>query len=652
MNKKLYNRLDFPNKTKRFRFYFIIVSLLLIGLGNCYAQNRGIDQKLSDDNFSPDSVSIGSDSIEIEIDFHSTVFSFYNIFDTIPFLDSVLTLDFPFFNPLESNDLPLIDKGYIGSSAMPITGYEFKPGFDLGYHQYDFYKKNIDSYHWHISNAPFSSLFFSPGSDVNEFWTKAKFSKNYKDLNLDIDYNRINNTGKYSGQSNKHTDLNLGIWQGGHNSKFNTFVNLIVAVHEEEDNGGIKEDSYLYEPIYAIREQMPVNLSDAVTRIENFDLTVSEYFRIYEKKTILGFKPYLIGKFGLTKGFYKFYDKSVSSDTLIYKSLMVDDAGLRNYITHNSIMSNIGLMIVKPSGSYIKAGIDYHFWKYNQEPLEDIKVNQIQLYSDGKITLTKDLDLNWNSKLFFGEYTGDLDLKTDLSFKKSFFKLKTGIKLGSFSPPLIMNKLYLTGINVYENNFSNINASGFNMSAYVEKIGLSVIFNSDLIKNYIYYSDELLPIQYEENLTFSSLNIKENIGISFIHLDTDLFLFKSSSDILPIPEYTLKSKLYITPKLFKKKLNINTGFEVNYWDKYYNYGYNPAIGNFFVQNTEQLDNYFRLDYFLSAKVSNFMFFLRFNNVLFPLVDETMSVNKIPFKVLDHPQSDLFWRIGVKWTLLN
>lgn len=652
LKKELFYRINLFDLTNRIKLHFIFVLVLGVGISVSSAQNRGFDQNITDGDIPSDSLITETDSIDVGIKLHSTVFSFNNIFDTIPFVDSLLTKDFPYFNPLDASDLPLVDKGYIGSGSMPITGYKFKPGFDLGYHQYDFYKKNIDSYHWHVNNAPFSSLFFSPGSNVNEFWTQAKFSKNYKDATLDIDYNRINNIGKYMGQSNKHTDLNMGIWLGGYDSKFNTFLNLIAEVHEEEDNGGITNDSLLDQSSYSIRTTVPVNLSDAVTRLENLNLMISEYYRLFDTISVFGFKPYLTGKFGLTKGFYKFYDKSVSSDTSIYKSLMVDDSGLRNYITFNSILSNVGVMIVNPSGSYIKAGIDYQYWKYNQEPLGDIKINQFQLFSNGNIFFAKGLDLNWDSKFFFGKYIGDLDVKLDISFSKSIFILKTGVKLGNFSPPLIMNQLYLTGIKVYENDFSKINVSGFNASVSVEKIGLSVTLNSDLTRNYIYFSDDLIPVQSEDLLTFYSLNIRENIGIWLFHLDTDMFLFHGSSDILPLPKYTLKSKFYINSKLFKKKLKINTGFEVNYWGKYYNNGFNPAIGNFFVQNSEQLDNYVRLDYFLSAKINSFLFFLRFNNILNPLSDEKFNINRIPYKVLDHPQSDLFWRLGVKWTLLN
>jgi hypothetical protein len=98
--------------------------------------------------------------------------------------------------------------------------------------------------------------------------------------------------------------------------------------------------------------------------------------------------------------------------------------------------------------------------------------------------------------------------------------------------------------------------------------------------------------------------------------------------------------------LFKKVLELKTGFELNYHDVYYNYGYNAAIGNYFVQNKVKLENFRRLDYFVTARISDFLIFVRINNILFPIE------KKILYTVIDHPHDDLFFRLGVRWTFLN
>ena len=117
---------------------------------------------------------------------------------------------------------------------MSLTGFESKCGFNPGINGYDIYDLTKNNFQWHTNLIPFAQVFGSPSSVYTNFWVGTKFSRSFKDINLDIDYKRINNTGKYSNQRAKHTDLNFGLWKGNLNNRFNSFFNVIVNIHEEE----------------------------------------------------------------------------------------------------------------------------------------------------------------------------------------------------------------------------------------------------------------------------------------------------------------------------------------------------------------------------------------------------------------------------------
>ncbi len=595
----------------------------------------------------PDLQNLQDDSLAIEAKLEAGAFYLDNIFDNIPFKDTILDDSFPYFDPLEVAGKDIIDKGYIGSGAMELGEINIQPGFDFGYHQYDLYDKNMNNFKWYNTNVPFASLFFSPGSEVDEFWTQAKFAKDFKDVSVNIDYSRMVNAGKYQGQNIKHSDLNVGFRKGSKDSKYNTFFNFISNIHQEEDNGGVQDTSYLSNSNYSIREVIPVNLKDAVTRLQDYTLELNEYYRLSDE--FLGVKPYLHGKIAGSNGFYKFYDDDVSSqgDFMVYGSLLVDEIGLRNYIKYNKLASSFGLWTVTKENNYAHFGLNYNLIDYNIEPLDDSIINQLNIYFKGKYGLFDNkLNLKWDSKYFMYDLAGDYLMNAELNYKNSLFSVTGGVELKKATPPLKFQMLYLTRKEVYSNSFDKTASARYFAGLDIDKLGFSMNMEGSTIQNYLYFDESLLPKQLNEPVNLFKLHLKEKIKYSIFNLAIQGSLYKSNSDAIPLPKYTLKTKFFISPYLYDRHLFIKTGFEFNYWDKYYNYGYNPAISGFYAQNTITLDNFMRLDYFLSAKVKSFLFFIRFNNILFPLD------NNVQFKVPDHPQNDLFYRLGVKWTLLN
>jgi len=619
-----------------------LIILFCIVVNSSYAQNTSFDDN---PNISKsDSLSKKKDSIVISPNLRSTAFDINNIFIELPVIDTILDSYFSYFNILEKNSFPIIENGYIGSSARPLTGFDQMPGFNSGLNRYSLY--DVKNTYYHINQVPFASLHFSPGSDVTEFGTSAIFSRNFKDVSVDIDYSRINNKGKYQGQVNKHTDLNFGLWKGSLNDKFNTFFNIIVDVHEEEINGGVRNVEDLKLKNNEIRISVPVKLNNAIVRKDNYQYILKEYYRIYNEQKVLGFKPFLIGKLKYENGFYKYYDDAVRYDSISYKNYLVDEIGIRNYYSNKIFESNLELFGTKSSRDYFKAGINYRLIRYEMEPLLQNNLNELSLYSSSEFNLKQMFYLLWDVKLFLGDFKGDYDLKFNLLYDKTFIKVSSELKIQRYSPSLYDQKLYVTNRLIYDNDFNKVNKFLLNGKIEIQKIGFSANFKYNLINGFIYYNKNLLPFQINDNINVIEMNIKENMKIGFIHFDNNIFLFKSSSDKLPLPSYTIQSKLYITPLIYSKKLLLNTGFEFNFWDKYNNYGLNAMRGNYYIQNDLELDNYMRLDYFFSIKVDDFLFFARFNNILFPFT------KFVPYKVIEYPQSDMFFRYGVKWTLID
>ena len=626
---------------KKHIYYRIGILLLATQLFFCYnSVCQPIDDNTLEENFNAEQK---KDSTEQIFYLKSNYFTLSNFLDTIPFGDTILTEEFPYFNPVDALKYPVADKGGIGSSVVPISGYLSKCGFNTGINGYDIYDKSKNDFKWHVNRTPFAQVFGSPSSIYSNFWVGTKFSRNFKDINLDIDYDRLNTTGKYANQLTKHTNLNFGLWKGGLNKRFNTYFNIIVNIHQEEENGGVQDPDF--DPTL-LKVTVPVNLEDAVSRIEKYELEFTEYFRIKDQYSILGFKPFMKAEIGYHTGFYKFYDNSVSTDSLYYGYLWSDPIGLRNYIDLNGFHASASLYGINTKKSHINAGLDYGKFNYTIEPNDKSTTNQIQLFANSKFNINPLLNFNIDGKLYFGNFSANYILNSSINFSGSVISAQLGAEIKNSSPSLMQQTLFLTSKEIYNNDFVNIATKGIFSGFKINKLGLSAKVNYDIIDHYIYFNKHKLPVQETGNISLLQLNVEENIRVWKFHFDNNIHLFNSSDQAIPVPQYVLRSKLYIDAFLFKKVMQMKTGFEFNYWDRYFNYAYNPAIGNYYVQNTVKLDNFMQLDYFVSAKISDFLIFIRINNILFPVLD------KVNFKVVDYPHDDLFFRLGIKWTLLN
>lgn len=591
-------------------------------------------------------IPVKTDSLEPMYYMHSKYFLLNNMLDTLDYGDTILTDRFPYFNPIQSEKENYIDKGNIGSGAFNIKGYRFQPGFDLGIHSYDLYNYTLEHLKWQFSKLPFSQLSAIPSSTITNFWVNAKFVRNFKDINLMIDYNRLIDQGKYNLQNTKHSALNFGFWVGKPQSRFNTFFNILINSDFENNNGGIKTEADLYLSDLSLRKSVLVNLSDSETRLINYTYSLTEIYRLSDKFKFLWSTPYLSASAGYKNGFYKFFDASKLGDSSYFGDWYSDPAGLRNYIDYKTYWTEIGYYSHSSNNSFINLSTGYQYNGYEIESQSPATKNFLNIKSNGRLIILKKFNFNFKIEGFLESNKSEYKAESGIELNTKYFNASFSLNSSSVSTPVLMQKLVLTNKVIYDNNFPNTKINGINAKLIIPKYGFTGNYEFSLIDNYIYFNSSKYPELSDNTITYQCLNLEEKLHFWVLNFDNNISLYKSSSDHLSVPKYILRSKFYFNSNIFSKLMQLQTGFEYNYWDQYYNYEFNPAIANFYVQNQYKLPNFQRLDFFVNSKVGDVMFFIRFNNILFP-IDK-----KVYFKSSIYPQEDLFYRFGIKWTLYN
>lgn len=116
--------------------------------------------------------------------------------------------------------------------------------------------------------------------------------------------------------------------------------------------------------------------------------------------------------------------------------------------------------------------------------------------------------------------------------------------------------------------------------------------------------------------------------------------------VLNVPELVTRNTLYFSDDIFKKAMFIQTGVSFKYFTSYTMDAYNPLLGEFYIQNREELGGYPLLDFFINAKVRQTRIYLKAEhfNSLFSEPNFYAAPN--------YPYRDFVIRFGLVWNFFS
>jgi hypothetical protein len=163
------------------------------------------------------------------------------------------------------------------------------------------------------------------------------------------------------------------------------------------------------------------------------------------------------------------------------------------------------------------------------------------------------------------------------------------------------------------------------------------------ITQHIYFDSDGTPKQMEGNIQVVSADLQLNITTPWVNLDNSLVYQYSSSDKMPLPAFTLYSNLYYHGR-WAKALDVQIGANLRFFTRYYAPLLNPALGQFCIQNQEQVGNYPVMDvyanfYVRSLRLKLFAQYQHFN---------ASFMNRQYFEMPGYPMAPDMFRAGIAW----
>lgn len=629
-----------------------------------------------------------------------------------PFSDSLLG-NLHQYDPIRQQPFDFASLGNLGSAARPLFFQPtWRRGFDVGLHQFDLYQMTTADVRYYKITQAYTQSSFTKGTTQSDAQFNIKFSRNFANgLNFSIEHRRINNIGAYDLQLAQNSATAVGMWIHPKSGRYDGYISFVSNAIAQQNNGGAAED-LSNRVIDAF--QVDTYLSAANTRHANREMAYTQYFYLNGKRRKAGSSavgslqpvpnnpqdslpvqfdsvslrlpspvapPSIVNRepsarsrqftlyhqIALRKESYKYAD--TAPDTTYYNDIfLVDKRGIRHYLEVKKLentfkLQTFKLKAAKPDSTtsansralprqsdLLEVGLIHSMNFVEQEPVDTNIIHNLFLTGRLNFSPSERLRLNTYAHLAIGANAGDFRLNGELFLNlKKIGTLQVQAVNQLYSPSLLPQRFYVTQQEIWKNSFGKTLETSVSGTYSLPQLRFSAGMQYHLLNNLVYFDSLGLPRQ---SGTFSILQLtaKKDFSLGPLHLDNSAFLQQTTSDVLPLPQFYTKHSIYLEGKIFKKVMLTKVGVDARLIASYKAPGYNPLIGQFFIQKEQELPFTPLLDAFLSFKVKTFRFFFKVENLLaYPLLTYYYQTANYP---MPFGYNNGGMRMGISWRLVD
>jgi hypothetical protein len=540
------------------------------------------------------------------------------------------------------------------SRLLELNFQAKKLGFNMLTAPYQNDMISEDNVMYYKTKGPYASLTGIAGGKQEQLF-KMLFSNTFKNnLNITVAFNRYSGIGFYKHQQSFTNNFYTSLNYTSKNNRVGYTGFFLFNKLKHQENGGISSDSLLIANLNINKALLPVNLNGAKREYRNSVVEFNPWVRLNKKEDSSTVFSHIIDyQFNYSGSFSKYVDTEIASENF-YNVFYLDTVSTKDSSHWISIRNGLNYSLkINPINSILKFG-------YKNE------INQVYQYLDSILS---------NNTVSAGFYTHH---KSYSGFIKAEYIAKGSNQndyLIEFGNRLIKNK-----------SLSFLNSPlAFNLNASIEKRHPDFIFNSWVsnhyqwqhdfistekkqaqvilntidnrfsvgaiyqdVKNLIYFNEFAVPEQTPVSIQNISAFIQKDV-LLFKHLGINAkYNYQSSSyqAIVSIPNHIVNGALYYQGNLFKRALQLQIGFNVQYFSEFYGMAYMPATNQFYVQTTTKVGDYPFVDFFLNARIKPVRIFVKYDHINQGLTGSNYALTPNYF------QNDRVLKFGVNWLFFD
>ena len=577
------------------------------------------------------------------------------------YVDTTLNINKEYkFNYLRKDEFDVLPFQNMGQTYNTLS-YNFSdtkltPSFGSRAKHFNF--KEIEDIYYYRVPTPLTELMyktaFEQGQLLESFFTVNTSNR----FNFSIAYKGLRSLGKYQHTLTSTGNFSVTTNYRTKNNRYNMRGHIVMQDTYNDENGGITdenlEDFENGNPEFIDRSLFDPIFENAENELRGKRFHLDHYYNVVQQNDSLK-KNYLsVGNIVTFKDKFYQFKQSTQNDFFgeSFNTIINDKVKLEDfYIEGNVEYKNKSL-------GQLKGLIGYNDYNYGYDKLVEVNNNSITNRLKGNVII-----LGGEYKNQIGGFNihgkaginiaGDLD-GNYIDGKASYSindnnKLEFGININSKAPNYNY-QLYQSDYLSYnwQNNFKNVQSKQLNATITTLKYGtLSLDYST--INNYTYFSkneeEEVKPYQTENTINYLRIKFNNEIKFGKFALNNTI-RYQSVLDgegILNVPEFSTRNTFYYSNHFFEKNaLFLQTGITFNYFTKYNMNGYDPLLGEFYVQNNSELGGFPRLDFFINAKVRQTRIFLKAEHFNSSFTGYNF------YSAPNYPYRDFVVRFGVVW----
>lgn len=487
-----------------------------------------------------------------------------------------------------------------------------------------------------FSSLPHLGFSYSIGMQGSQFLRANYTHAITKKIVLDIDYERNSGQGAIRNSGFSNDNVTLQLQRKGLRYSFQ--LKGAFQSYNNNHSGGLMTDTLIEN--FGL-EFSPVYKSNAVSRNRAAEVRFKNYINVLkDSSNMLGL---------VTNHVYKIRNRIYSeSDTLfgIYPSIYIDSFNTRDQYNLAQINNGAGAYFSNRK-FYIDALLEHSYWDYQNLGLHT-DTNEVDFTSNAFLHL-KFLKIE-NELLFnfFGRFN-EFKEKATISYEFRDLEVNAFLRLESSAPSVFQRTYFSNSANYLTTNIKNQGVFQFGASASYaflsDKIKLSVFADVATVSNPYMFNDTNW-VNTTGNYNFSSFGMRSAFKFGVFNFNPTFVYSPNATNYLP--EIQAYGRIFIKGKLFKaKKLEALVGVDVSYVSKYESRVYLPTMDTYnWTTTARNSGNIFNLHAFLSLGISEFRFFVRYENIGYFWSDKTTQT------IANYPIAPSRVRIGITWDFFN
>lgn len=554
------------------------------------------------------------------------------------------------YNFVQRNKNLYQDLGNIGTAIRPVF-YKAPEqiGTLLGYDAYTLYDIKPSQVRYYNTKSPFSSIIYVPGGGEQDL-LQFELSRNVDSLwNIGLNVQRISANKTLVDRTTTGDNTAISHWDFTVHSNYQTrnkkysllaFVNL--ADRNINDQGGLVLEQNptqnrlnTFDEMLELDDNKPI-LTTASSRDKSYNFHLyHEYvgykaFQVYQTIDIqtrkvqfgdksfranwqFGFYPFAYQKNNLTASGVRF------ANTTATDNLALDSVYNENVYTNYEIKTGLKGFY---KGFNYRAHFRQRFFTNSNYSLNTSSRNE-EYSIIGKNENYIGLWLNQyfkDSTRVFGEAETSLDFanfRLNGEFQGKW--LNVGGSYISTTPTLVQQKMLN---NAFRWNTKLDNQKTTNAYAYtnlkIKQLTLKPSADITLISDYIYFNKDAFVQQNKSDIFITRLGLGIDYRWRKLSTTNQIFvnLQEDVNKVMPMPTTFINSRIAVD-LLFRKKLFIQTGVDINYQSGYQGYAFMPVTQQFHLQGNSQgqvpynIQGYAQADVFADMRINRVRVFFKF-----------------------------------------